>query len=411
MSEGDTGMAARALLQHHLDKLGVVTHPDPAQWRSLLERVAADIEARDRKVHALEEVAASSTEELLRLRQIQARQYRDLEEMLEVLANGVAVFREAVAGDQGALTQALDIARHRFSLHLNAEWCEGDIPEDTADLDMAGSSVRALQISLKNLSGAIADLVQQATTMASSRKELELAGAVQQMLVPPASVEIPGARIHSWFQPAAHCGGDWWTAHPITADSGLMVIGDVTGHGAPSAIITGAVKGACDLARMGMRGALRPSQLLRMLNRVIAEAARGEYMMTSIAMTVRRGGEPRVLLTNAGHRPPWLIRNGKLTVVQGTREPPLGAQVAVQYTELSVHAQPGDVLVLLTDGIPEAEDANGSELGERALRALCERHADLGAEGLRDKVREAVNQHVGSHAQLDDISLIVFEIT
>lgn len=403
--------SAHPTLRERVEALQISAHPDEDQWGAFIQAISDELHQRDTELQELSMMATASSGELNRMRQSLARQYEDLERMLDLLANAVHVFHEAVGGDQGALTQALGIARHRFSLTLNAEWCEEPMVEDTADLNNAKTSVRALQQSLLRLSRAIADLVQEASAMASTRKELELAGAVQQMLVPPAKgVTVPGARLYSWFQPAAHCGGDWWSAHDLTEDNGLVLIGDVTGHGAPSAIITGAVKGACDLARMGMRGSLRPSQLMRMLNRVIAEAARGEYMMTSIALTIAREDSPKVLLTNAGHRAPWLIRDGALTVVQGGREPPLGAEAAVPYTELAVNAEPGDLLILQTDGILEAEDSDGNQLGEKAVRDLCEAHASMGAEGLRDKVREAVHQHMGAHPQVDDITLVIVEI-
>ncbi len=402
----DVATRIQALIDEQIVRLQIVGAPDPGQWTSFIDAVGGELRERERRAEALEAIATASTVELSRTRRSLARQYADLEALLDVLANAVKVFHEAVDGDRGALTQALGMARHRFSLHLNAEW-----GSETLDHEVAGTSIRTLQESLVRLSGAIADLVQDSAAMASTRKELELAGAVQQMLVPPPQgIEIPGARVFSWFEPAAHCGGDWWTAHPLTDSSGLLLVGDVTGHGAPSAIITGAVKGACDLARMGMGGSLRPSQLLRMLNRVIAEAAHGEYMMTSVALLVTPSGTPRVLMANAGHQPPWLLRNRELTVVQGQRESPLGAQAAFNYTEMAIHAEPGDLLVLQTDGIAEAESPKGAELTDKNVRALCRAHAHLGGEGLRDKLREAVHRHLAGTKQQDDITLVVVEL-
>ncbi|HHO52854.1 MAG TPA: hypothetical protein ENK18_18750 [Deltaproteobacteria bacterium] len=398
-----------ALIRTQLDLLNLSgSTPSPDQWQIFLARIESELSDRELRIEALEEVAAYSTEELTRMRLSLTRQYKDLGETLEVLREAVSVFRDAAAeGDNEALATALRAAQQRFNLQLSAEWFE---PAEASELDLAASSVRVLHTGLVALSQAIADLVQETSTMASGRKELELAGAVQHMLVPPSSgVSVPGARIHAWFQPADQCGGDWWTAHELTPERGLVVVGDVTGHGAPSAIITGAVKGACDLARMGMRGGLRPSQLMRMLNRVIAEAARGEYMMTGVALTLQPVA-PRVQLTNAGHQPPWLIRRGEVTVVQGVREPPLGAQAAVSYTELNLHAEPGDLIVLLTDGITEAENEKGQELGDKHVRALCEQHANLGAEAIRDKIQQTVLHHCGSRPPSDDITLVVIEV-
>lgn len=393
-----------ALLRAEVASLGVVDDsPARGQFQRFVQRMTAELHEREMRIHALEEMAAYSTEELTRLRRNLTRQYRDVGDTLDTLRQAVSVFSDAA---QQGDNEALAMARQRFNLQLSAEWFESPM-DDGLD---AASSVRQLQQNLVDLSRALADLVKEASTLATSRKELELAGAVQQMLVPgEGGVEVPGAVIHSWFQPAAQCGGDWWTAHPLADHRGLVVVGDVTGHGAPSAIITGAVKGACDLARMGMRGELRPNQLMRMLNRVITEAAATEYMMTGVAMLILPD-TPQVVLTNAGHQVPWLIRGGAVQAIQGVREPPLGAQSAFSYTELTLPVERGDLIVALTDGITEAENEAGQQLGERAVRALCEEHAGLGGEGLRDKLREAVVRHCGNRQPADDITLVVIEI-
>ncbi|MBX2798859.1 MAG: serine/threonine-protein phosphatase [Myxococcales bacterium] len=411
MTSGPAG-DVDTMLRAELDKLGLAAQgvPSPEQWAHFLSRIRALLHDHVARIGALEEMAAYSTEELARMRLTLSRQYKDVGETLESLGKAVSVFHDASEqGDEAALNEALRMAQQRFNLQLSSEWFETPISDDPNALE-GGSSIRVIQQNLLALSRSLAELVKGASTLASSRKELELAGAVQQMLVPPdEGVAVPGARIQSWFQPAADCGGDWWTAHELTESQGLVVVGDVTGHGAPSAIITGAVKGACDLARMGMRGELKPSQLMRMLNRVIVEAARGEYMMTGVALTLQPG-EPRIQLTNAGHHPPWLIRNGEITVLQGVREPPLGAQAIVAYTEVNVAAEPGDILVLLTDGITEAENEQGQELGEKVVRSLCETYAQHGAQAVRDKVREAVHRHTGSRRPADDITLVVIEV-
>lgn len=392
------------LLRKEKERLGIQGDvPTGDAFPRFVRSMSSELHEREMRIHALEEMAAYSTEELTRLRRNLTRQYRDVGDTLDTLRQAVSVFREAaVHGDN----EALVTARQRFSLQLSAEWFESPL-EDGSD---AASSVRQLQENLVALSRALADMVKEASALATSRKELELAGAVQQMLVPAeGGVTVPGAEIHSWFQPAAQCGGDWWTAHELADRRGLVVVGDVTGHGAPSAIITGAVKGACDLARMGMRGELRPSQLMRMLNRVITEAAASEYMMTGVALLIMPDTS-EVVFTNAGHQPPWLVRGGNVQVLQGVREPPLGAQSAFAYTEVNLATQPGDLLVMLTDGIPEAENEHGQQLGERAVRALCEEHSGQGAAGLLAKLREAVQRHCGRRQPADDITLVVAEI-
>ncbi len=403
----------RELVASELHRLAVGDQgPAPEQWPQVLHRLTQLLHEREVRARALEDVSASSTEELTKLRKSLARQYDGIGEALRTFQEAVTVFRDVARhGDEDELNEALRHARVRFNLQLSAELFESPIPEDSPALADAASSIRVLHDNLVALSRELANLVKATSQLARSRKELELAGAVQKMLVPDdRGAEIPGARIQAWYQPAAQCSGDWWTAHKLHDGRGLVVVGDVTGSGARSAIMTGAVKGACDLARMGMRGELRPSQLMRMLNRVFHEAARGDYMMTSVALTLRPDTS-QVLVCNAGHLPPWLIRAGEARTVPGAGEPPLGAKTVATYSDHELDVRTGDLIVLLTDGVTEAEDDAGRRLGERAVRSLCERFAPRGAVAVRDAVREAVTRHRGEDGKsTDDTTFVVLEV-
>ena len=255
---------------------------------------------------------------------------------------------------------------------------------------------------------AVEQLVGSAHAAGVSLQQLSLAGAAQRMLVPASPMTLPQAEVRSWFQPAVECGGDWWSASSLSPEASLVVLGDVTGHGAPSAIIAGTLKGACDLARMGMRGTLLAHQLMRMLNRVIIESANGEYMMTGLAFKLTRG---TVWVSNAGHPNPYRVRGGEVTVLTSRAEPPLGAEQVFAYSEIEVPVAPGDLIVCFTDGITETEGENGREFGERALQALVLEHAALGPEALVRAIRDATTAFRGRGLQADDISLVVMKIT
>jgi sigma-B regulation protein RsbU (phosphoserine phosphatase) len=189
----------------------------------------------------------------------------------------------------------------------------------------------------------------------------------------------------------------------------MLILGDVTGHGAPSAIVTGATKGACDLARMGMRATLRPSQLMRMLNRILREATRGEYMMTAVALRVASGGGA-CAVTNAGHQSPLLVHDGQVTTVQAVRDPPLGSSESHAYGESEIAVVPGDMIVAYTDGVSESENPAGAVLGERVLRQLVQDNAAHGPARMRDAIRAAVVEHQGACPSTDDACLVVAAI-
>ncbi|MEN0063846.1 MAG: PP2C family protein-serine/threonine phosphatase [Myxococcota bacterium] len=304
--------------------------------------------------------------------------------------------------DEQAVVNAVALAGPAFG------WPDRPTLADTAT--QVPRSLGDLWTQVGNLALSIESLTRLTVPIWTSHAELQRAGTVQRQLVPPAETPVPGAVVHSWYQPAAACGGDWWSAHSLDDDRGLIVMGDVTGHGAPAALITAVIRGACDLARMGMRAQLQPNQLLRMLNRVVVEAAKHDFMSTSIAITTAKG-KGELQLANAGHRAPLLLSEGEWKLVQSDREPPLGSQPAVSYAKLSIAVTPGDRLVLFTDGVPEAENAQGQQLGERAIRTLCEQSTDdpSGAT-LRDRLRQLVSDHNRPLRPRDDVTVLVIDI-
>ncbi len=309
-----------------------------------------------------------------------------------------AVDLAAQRNDQQAVVNAVALAGPGFG------W-----PAEPTVAAPVPDSVRALWRQVGHLAQAIESLTRLTVPIWASHDELVRAGEVQQKLVPPSEVEVPGALVHSWWQPAGACGGDWWFSQALSDRRGLVVLGDVTGHGAPAALVTAVIRGACDLARMGMRSSLQPSQLLRMLNRVVIEAAHHDFMSTSIALTTESGAP--LVLANAGHRAPLLLSEGHWQLVQSDREPPLGSQPAVAYADLTVPVAPGDRLVVFTDGVPEAEDAQGHQLGERAIRQVCEQRSDdpSGAR-LRDQLARLVTEHVRPLRTRDDATILVIDI-
>ncbi|MEQ1570040.1 MAG: PP2C family protein-serine/threonine phosphatase [Myxococcota bacterium] len=378
--------------------------PSGSDWEAFLGSIDLVLQERELRLTTLEDLAAASTGELSRVRQSAARSFADLADVLAVLSESVRAFQDgARQGDE----EGARVARHRFATQLNATWYAHPLPDESGgDL----GSLRTVHQRLRGLSRSLIELVDEAAASVATRKELERAGALQRMWVPPDRVVVPGLELYHWFAPMAQCGGDWWSAHALTERDGLLVMGDVTGHGAPSAILTGVVKGACDLARMGMRDALRPSQLMRMVNRVVHESSKGEYMMTGVAVRVAAGGGS-AWMTNAGHRPPLLVRGSSVQAVQAVRDPPLGSTEAHLYGESEVKLITGDLLVAYTDGVPECENATGAEFGEKALRQVCQEYGANGPRALRDRIREVVLEHRGDRRQTDDICLVVGRVT
>lgn len=334
---------------------------------------------------------------------LMASQYESLSDTLQSLVEGVKEFEGVSAGAGGELENLLTTAQNRFSIQLSAALFDTPFVDGgTSATDTASTSVRGLRGKLAELGDAVTHLVGTSIKNAHHEKELELAGTVQQMLIPQKMELHPKCEVAAWFRPAEQCSGDWWTLAPLGKRDAILCLGDVTGHGVPAALVTAIMKGAVDMGRLGMRDGLKPFMLMNMLNHVLLDNVDGDFLMTSvIARYEVQTGTMRI--ANAGHRSPWIIRaNGTFDVIQGDRSPPVGTRRAQRYEEVSTTFEPGDTLIVFTDGIPEAESRDSREFGEKAFRAAVERHASEGPQAIVDSVRQAVLAHVEDPARLDD---------
>jgi serine phosphatase RsbU (regulator of sigma subunit) len=254
-------------------------------------------------------------------------------------------------------------------------------------------------------------LLHQTAEKAHMEKELEVARTIQETLVPPNEPVSKGNfKLAGYFQPASQCGGDWWTWHELVGERLLIVVGDVTGHGVPSAMITAAAKAACDVARSQYDDNVTASQLLEIMNYAIYESAKRKFVMTcfaSIIDTKRR----TITYANAGHNFPYLYRIGEdgkgefgSLMIRGNR---LGDLKESKYEEKTTDLIPGDLLVWYTDGIVECENVGGEEYGEKRFRASVRRAAAHDAGDIRDAVVADAGTFFGEALRKDDITLVI----
>jgi serine phosphatase RsbU (regulator of sigma subunit) len=211
-------------------------------------------------------------------------------------------------------------------------------------------------------SGLFADLER------AERARAEIAETLQRGLLPPPLPHIPGWSIAAMYRPAGaenEVGGDFYDIFRVPG-GWMLVIGDVTGRGAHAASITA-------IARYTLRTAAvltdDPLVALRTLNRALL--ARGDGALCSIAaMTLSEDSFEPVRLAVAGHPPPLLVDGEKVTEVAGA-DPVLGAFEDAEWEISRSEVEPGQQLVVVTDGITEAEGPEG-RFGEARLHAhLC----------------------------------------
>ena len=218
----------------------------------------------------------------------------------------------------------------------------------------------------------------------SYAREFADAREVQQYLIPAHLPATPGFAIESQYLPAREVGGDFFQILPDAKDgSVLVVVGDVAGKGLQAGMLATLIVGA---VRVAAGFTADPGKILALLN----ERLQGRGLVTCLALQIDADGT--ATLANAGHLPPYL--NGKEMEMEGAL--PLGAIAGIEFPVMKFRLDAADTLMLLSDGVVEAQDAEGKLFGFERI-----------GEMLRDKMTAAgLAAAAQAFGQEDDITVL-----
>ncbi|HUJ58018.1 MAG TPA: SpoIIE family protein phosphatase [Kofleriaceae bacterium] len=329
-----------------------------------------------------------------------------------VLYTGAVGVLFALIGTVLAIFQGLSISKPIKQLAWRADQiARGDL--DARVEITSRDEIGLLGENFNFMADQIAILLAQTAEKAKIEQELEVAKAIQETLVPSdAPVKKSTLTFAGFYQPAAQTGGDWWTWADLVGGKILIVIGDVTGHGVPSAMITAAAKAACDVGRYVHGDDVTVTRLLEIMNHAIFESAQRRFVMTCFASIVDTKTRT-ITYANAGHNFPYLYRPGEgkgefgSLMIRGNR---LGDDRTSKYEAKTTELVPGDVLVWYTDGIVECENEAGEEYGEKRFRASVRKAAALDAGEMRDAVVAEAAGYFGEAPRKDDITMVIGRI-
>ncbi len=222
-----------------------------------------------------------------------------------------------------------------------------------------------------------------------AEKELELARSIQQRLLPPDAIEAEGYRASARNLPARFVAGDFYDVfHQADGTVGL-VIADVSGKGIGASLIMASVKAVVPLVAADRSAA---ETLTRLNRKLSAELAPRDFVALCFARYDPADG--MLEIANAGLPDPYRLSSGGAVEALSVPGPrlPLGARRDIAYESLTVTIAPGQRVLFLTDGLPEAPDAAGDPLGYEALSRFVSSAAaatgDL-VDRLLDSVRAA----------------------
>ncbi len=235
-------------------------------------------------------------------------------------------------------------------------------------------------------------------------EELERARTIQLSMLPDAPPRMPGLEIAVHMETATEVGGDYYDFFPQPDGTLYAVTGDATGHGLAAGMMVGMTKAALRALEVAP-----PSALLARLDGVFRTV---DVHRMRMALNILWVDGTEVLLSSAGMPPVFVYRTATGAVsevlVGGL---PLGGTAEPEYRQQGLRMQPGDALVLISDGLPEWVDADGEPLGYDAVRRAVSSHGHLPPEVLVRELLALGVTHGAGQPHRDDVTIVVMRWT
>jgi serine phosphatase RsbU (regulator of sigma subunit) len=241
-------------------------------------------------------------------------------------------------------------------------------------------------------------------------RELELARAVQQRMLPRAFPEIAGYAFASTYRPAREVGGDFYDAFVIDEDHFAVAVGDVSDKGMPAALYMALTR---SLLRAEGSRTRSPQATLARVNQLLIELGERDMFVTVFYGVVARSSR-QLTYCRAGHDRPFLLRDGDVSELHG-KGMALGVVGAgrLALAEETVQLAPGDRLLLYSDGLSDVQSPDGEFFEKERLAALVAAQSAVqgAAPGeLCWMIFDALTDFQGEAAQFDDMALLVLGV-
>jgi len=236
-------------------------------------------------------------------------------------------------------------------------------------------------------------------------QELALAEDTQRSLLPQRLPDIDGFRIRAFSKPTRYVGGDFYDFVAKGNSSFIGVLADVSGKGIAASLLSSMTLGCLE---MQLRAGVSLPESLTKVNRFLCDRSAINRFVTMFTFNLNEFGEGT--LVNAGHNPAYLYRaaNGEIEELMSNNMI-VGAFSFATYESAPLKLEQGDVLVIYSDGLTEAENPAGEMLGEKRVMDIIRKDAPGGAELLEKKLLDAIQSFTQGRSQTDDITLMIVE--
>jgi sigma-B regulation protein RsbU (phosphoserine phosphatase) len=240
-------------------------------------------------------------------------------------------------------------------------------------------------------------------------EQLRLAAEIQRNLLPDVPQTTPGFRWAAQMVPAGVIGGDFYDFVQLPDGAVVTMLADVSGKGIPAALILSSLK---TLFQTTVRETTDPGVIAERISAALHEENGGVPYTTGIVGRFDRA-PGRLAYVNAGHPAGCLLRNGTAVGTLDSGGPPLGLFPGVKYSATEVALAPGDLGVMVTDGVTEALDAESTALGGILCATLRESAAGISPAELCGRLLAAAARGPGPAGVADwqdDRSVFVFRV-
>jgi len=251
---------------------------------------------------------------------------------------------------------------------------------------------------------------QEHSQLESLKGDLAVAREIQQAILPRNFPPFPDAvdklDIAASMKAAKDVGGDFYDFFRIDDERIGFLIADVSGKGIPAAIFMAVSRTL--IRATGIRG-IDPSECISYSNRLLAEES-VDCMFVTVFYGILNVNTGEVTYCNAGHNPPYqLKRNGNVEVLPMSKDPMVGAITGIEYHSNTLQLEHGDALVLFTDGVNEAMNAQNEEFGDDRLEETLEEVTLHNCQQIIDAIKSDVSTFVGDAEQSDDITILTLK--
>lgn len=281
-----------------------------------------------------------------------------------------------------------------------------EIPYSDTDVRLLQAVAWQTGMALEN-SRLLASLAEEAAQRERLNLELEIAREVQERLFPQKYPEIAGITCAGYCRPARGVGGDYYDFLKLPDGKLGMAIGDVSGKGIGAALLMAGLQAS--LRGQAIAGRDDLASLMGTVNRLVYEASTSNRYATFFYAEYYPA-DGNLVYVNAGHNPPFVLRGTQVIRLE-TGGPVVGLLPGAAYEQGFCPMHPGDVLLLYTDGMNEAQTEGDEEWGDDRFIAAATDNIHLDPARMIEAIFAGADAFTGNATQFDDMTLVVVKIS